>query len=96
MIAPRHFFYVLEQEILAALIDNGRKADDLRARANDDQKLQLAVIFELYVAVIQLNVHFHSSTTSKKVSGCAGSKGSFAHITVTRFSVSDKLIILCV
>jgi hypothetical protein len=36
------------------------------------------------------------STISKKVSGFAGSKASLAHITVTRFSVSERLIILWV
>ena len=34
-------------EILAALVDDRRQADDLRARADDDQKLQLPVILEL-------------------------------------------------
>ena len=35
------------------------------------------------------------STGSLYVSGCCGSKGSFAHIRVTRSSVSERLIILC-
>ena len=35
-------------------------------------------------------------TVSKKVSGLSGSNASFAHITVTRFSVWDKLMMLCV
>ena len=35
-------------------------------------------------------------TFSKKVSGWVGSKISFAHMTVTRFSVSDRLMMLCV
>ena len=35
-------------------------------------------------------------TFSPKVSGWLGSNCSFAHMTVTKFSVSDKLIILCV
>ena len=36
------------------------------------------------------------TTFSPKVSGWLGSNCSFAHMTVTKFSVSDKLIILCV
>ena len=35
-------------------------------------------------------------TFSKNVSGCSGSNDSFAHITVTRSSLSDKLMMLCV
>ena len=38
----------------------------------------------------------HSFTFSKNVSGRCGSKASFAHMTVTRFSVSLKLMILWV
>ena len=36
------------------------------------------------------------TTFSPNVSGWFGSKDSFAHMTVTKFSVSDKLMILCV
>ena len=39
---------------------------------------------------------FYFFTGSKNVSGCFGSKISLHVITVTRFSVSDKLIMLCV
>ena len=35
-----------------------------------------------------------SHTSSKYVSGCMGSKFSFAHITVTRSSVSERLTML--
>ena len=35
-------------------------------------------------------------TFSPKVSGLSGSNCSLSHITVTRFSVSDKFIMLCV
>ena len=35
-------------------------------------------------------------TFSKKVSGCRGSKNSLAHMSVTRFSVFERLIILWV
>ena len=46
------------------------------------------------------NIHSNSfylfSTFSKNVSGLSGSNCSLAHITVTRSSVSDKLIMLCV
>ncbi len=35
-------------------------------------------------------------TSSRNVSGCKGSKRSFAHISVTRHSVSERFSILCV
>ena len=39
-------------KILAGLIDDGCKSDDLRPGANDDQQLQPAVIFKRYIAVV--------------------------------------------
>ena len=39
-------------EIGAGLVDDGGKADDLRARADDDKQFQLAVIFKRNAAVI--------------------------------------------
>ena len=82
-------------EILAALVDDGREADDFGARTHDNQEFQLAVVGKFHVGVICLDFHYFT-TFSPNVSGWFGSKDSFAHITVTRFSVSDKLIILCV
>ena len=39
-------------KILAGLIDDGCKPDNLRPGADDDQQLQLTVIFKRYIAVI--------------------------------------------
>ena len=82
-------------EILAALVDDGGQADDFGARTHDNQEFQLAVVGKFHVAVVCLDIHYFT-TFSPKVSGWLGSKDSLAHMTVTRFSVSDKLIILCV
>lgn len=81
-------------EVRPALLDHGRQADDLRARAHDDQQLQLAVF--LPMDLIKHIISPYACTCSEKVSGCCGSNGSFAHITVTRFSVSDRLMMLWV
>ena len=82
-------------EILAALVDDGGQADDFGARTHDNQEFQLAVVGKFHVAVVCLDIHYFT-TFSPKVSGWLGSKDSLAHMTVTRFSVSDKLIMLCV
>ena len=34
-------------EILTTFVDDGRQADDLRARADDDEKFELSVVLEL-------------------------------------------------
>ena len=49
-------------EILAALRDHRRKADNLRARADDNDQLELAVILEFYVRVVELWCLFHFSS----------------------------------
>ena len=82
-------------EVLAALVDDGGQADDFGARTHDNQEFQLAVVGKFHVAVVCLDIHYFT-TFSPKVSGWFGSKDSLAHMTVTRFSVSDKLIMLCV
>ncbi len=82
-------------EILAALVDDGRKADDFGAGTHDNQEFQLAVVGKFHVGVIGLNLHY-LTTFSPNVSGWFGSNCSLAHMTVTKFSVSDKLIMLCV
>ena len=93
-------------KIFPALFDHRRQPNDLRAGAHDDQQLQFAVVLKMDFRVIRLYLPvghgtasycaFYPSTFSKKVSGRPGSKGSFAHITVTRFSVSDRLMMLWV
>ena len=44
-------------EILAALVDDGRKADDFGAGAYDNQEFQLAVVGKFHVGVICLYLH---------------------------------------
>lgn len=84
-------------KILAALVNDSRKTDNLWARAYDNQKFQLTIIGKFHIAIICLYVHFSQFTTfSPKVSGWFGSKDSFAHITVTRFSVCERLMMLWV
>src|SRR5699024_6852938 len=39
-------------KIFPALIDYRRQPDDLRAGANDDEKLQLPVVFKMYIRII--------------------------------------------
>ena len=74
-------------EILPALVNNRRQTDNFRARPHNDQKLQLPVIFEFS------HIYF---TGSKYVSGLFGLKISLQYITVTRFSVSERLMMLWV
>ena len=102
-------------EVLAALVDDCREADDFRAGAHDDQEFEFAVVGKFHVAVVGLDVHEKSlslcyfpiiysflqaqgafTTFSPKVSGWLGSNCSFAHMTVTRFSVSERLMMLWV
>ena len=83
-------------EVGAALVDDRRQPDDFRAGADDDEKLEFAVVGERDFAIVHIaNIAFYS-TGSKYVSGRFGSKSSFAHIRVMRGSVSDKLMMLCV
>ena len=56
-------------KIGAALVDHRREADDLGARADDDQQLQSAVAPELHRAVIRF--HFHCLYLLKKSVGMA-------------------------
>ena len=81
-------------EVRPAFLDYGGQANNLRARAHDDQQFQFAVL--LPMDLIKHIISPYTCTCSEKVSGCCGSNGSFAHMTVTRFSVSDKLMILWV
>ena len=87
-------------EVLPCLVDDGGEADDLRPCPDDDQELYPPVVCEVYVRVVCLEFHvihfFSCSTGSKYVSGRAGSKTSLAYITVTRSSVSERLMMLWV
>ena len=46
-------------EVLAALVDNCGKADDLRACAHHDDELQLAVVLPMNIAIIKFRLLFH-------------------------------------
>ena len=87
-------------EVLPRLVDDGGEADDLRSRPDDDQELYPPVVCEVNVRVVCLEFHvfhfFSCSTGSKYVSGRPGSKTSLAYITVTRSSVSERLMMLWV
>ena len=87
-------------EVLPRLVDDGGEADDLRPRSHDDQELYPPVVCEVYVRVVYLEFHviqfFSCSTGSKYVSGRPGSNTSLAYITVTRSSVSERLMMLWV
>ena len=82
-------------EVLAALVDDCGKADDFGAGTHDNQEFQLAVVGKFHVGVICLDFHYFT-TFSPNVSGWFGSNCSFAHMTVTRFSVSERLMMLWV
>ena len=45
-------------EVLAALVDDGGEADDLRPRADDNEQLQLAVVLKVNVGVVKFDLHF--------------------------------------
>ena len=47
-------------EVLAALVNNGGKADDLGASTHDNQEFQLAVVGKFHVGVVCLNLHSHA------------------------------------
>ena len=81
-------------KILAALVDYCCKTEDLWTSANDDQKFETAIVLEGNVAIVCFKVHY--STGSKYVSGLFGLKISLQYITVTRFSVSERLMMLWV
>ena len=42
-------------EVLAALVNDGGEADDLRPRAHDDEQLQLAVVLKVNVGVVKFH-----------------------------------------
>lgn len=44
-------------EVFAALVNHCGKADDLRPCADDDEKLEFAVVLLVYIAVFRFVVH---------------------------------------
>ncbi len=77
-------------EVFAAFVDGGCKTDNLGSGADDNEQFQFAIVGEMYVGIIG----FHFTTGSKYVSGWLGSKISLQYITVTRSSVSERLMML--
>ena len=73
---------------MTAFVDDGSKADNLRTGADDNKEFEFAVVFEL--------CHIAYFTGSKNVSGLLGLKTSLQYITVTRSSVSERLMMLWV
>ena len=80
-------------KIFTAFVDYCCQTDDFRSRAHDDDQLQSTVVGKMYVTIIEFHCFY---TFSKYVSGFSGLNRSFAHINVTKSSVSDRLMILCV
>lgn len=68
-------------------------SDQLKWNNQEILKLNFSILF---VFALLFFLFFNSTiyTFSKKVSGCPGSKTSLHVITVTRSSVSDRLMIL--
>ena len=57
-------------EILPAFVDNSRQTDDLRPGANNDQKLQFAVILKGNIGIIQSDIHI--KPPQRKCRACWG------------------------
>ena len=68
------------------------KCNEAIAKPIATNKINISIILTPIVYKIYLDSIY---TFSPKVSGLSGSNCSLAHITVTKFSVSDKLIIIC-
>ena len=86
-------------KIFPAALDNRSKPDDFRTGAAANHDLGAPIIFPIKIVfhkILLLTTSIFSYTGSKKVSGCLGLKISLQVITVTRFSVSDRLMMLWV
>ena len=74
-------------KVLVALFDHRCQPDDLRPGAHDGHEFQFphdgAAFTGLFYTFRIIYIFY---TFRKKVSGCSGSKGSLAHMTVTRSS----------
>lgn len=80
-----------------ATLDNGSQPNDLRTGATANHDLGAPVIFPFKIVfhnILLTSTSIFSYTGSKKVSGWFGLKISLQVITVTRFSVFDRLMIL--
>ena len=84
-------------KIFPAALDNRSQPNDLRTGATANHDLGAPVIFPFKIVfhnVLLTSTSIFSYTGSKKVSGWFGLKISLQVITVTRFSVFDRLMIL--
>lgn len=53
-------------KVLAAFVDNGGKADDLGAGADDDAEFEFAVFLPVNVSIIKLRLLFHKNNFRQK------------------------------
>lgn len=84
-------------KVFTATLDNGSQPNDLRTGATANHDLGAPVIFPFKIVfhnILLTSTSIFSYTGSKKVSGWFGLKISLQVITVTRFSVFDRLMIL--
>ena len=84
-------------KVFPATLDNRSQSDNLRTGTATNHDLGATVVFPFEIVfhiILLLTTSIFFYTGSKKVSGWFGSKISLQVITVTRFSVSDKLMIL--
>ena len=84
-------------KIFPAAFDNRSQSDDFRTGTAANHDLSTPIIFPFKIMFhknLLLTTSIFSYTGSKKVSGWLGSKISLQVITVTRFSVSDRLMML--
>ena len=86
-------------KVFPATLDNRSQSDNLRTGTATNHNLGAPVIFPCKIVFhknLLTSTSTHSYTGSKKVSGWLGLKISLQVITVTRFSVSDRLMMLWV
>ena len=86
-------------KVFPATLDNRSQSDNLRTGTATNHDLGATVVFPCKIVfhiILLLTTSIFFYTGSKKVSGWSGLKISLQVITVTRFSVSDRLIMLCV
>ena len=96
---------VLEEENIFVMTEKRAMTQDIRPLKilvlnlmpnKIDTETQLSRLLGNSPLQVEIELIHTSTYTSKNVSGLLGSKHSFAHITVTRSSVSLKLIMLWV
>ena len=84
-------------KVFPATLDNRSQSDDFRTGTATNHDLGATVVFPCKIVfhiILLLTTSIFFYTGSKKVSGWFGLKISLQVITVTRFSVSDRLMML--